>query len=277
MADTATKERFDLQAKDGTVIACYRSGTGPPLVMVPGALCDATSWNPMAPFLRDVFTVYVYDRRGRAPSTNVLPHSIEKEIGDLELLLAAAGPRPHLFGHSAGAILSMHVALRRAVLSSLMLYEPPVWQALRRDREDLDLKALGEMAEDGEYEDTVKTFLRRANQTTEEQLARLMAHPRWPSQVAMAPTVLYDTGIARDFDIVGQREALGRIDVPTLLMMGGTSQPRMHDATEAVHAAIPHSRLVTLEGHGHTGIFTAPALVAAEVRSFLDMPPLGGR
>jgi pimeloyl-ACP methyl ester carboxylesterase len=269
MNDPKTKERFDLRAADGTTLACYRSGTGPPLVMVPGALCDHTCWDPMSPHLRDAFTLYVFDRRGRGASSNTLPHSIEREVEDLELVLEAAGPRPHLFGHSAGAILALHAALRGAHLSSLLLYEPPVWQALRRDREDLDLAALNEMAEDGEYEETVKTFLRRANHTTEEQLARLQGEPRWASFVAMAPTVLYDTGIARAFNIEAEHDNLGRLGLPTLLLMGGTSQLRMHDATEAVHDAISGSRLVSLEGHGHGGIFSGPALVAGEVRSFL--------
>lgn len=274
MADTATKERFDLQAKDGSLIACYRSGTGPALVMVPGALCDASSWDPMAPYLRDVFTVYTYDRRGRGPSTNVMPYALEKEMEDLEMLLDAAGPEPHVFGHSAGAILSLHVVLRGAKLSSLTLYEPPVWQALQIEHVDDDMRALAAMDPTAPWEDTIKTFLRHANKTTDEQLERLMSLSRWPNQVAMAPTVFYDTGIARDFDIAPKREALGRLTVPTLIMLGGTSPRRMHDAVGAVHEAIPHSRPVTVEGHGHAGIFTAPAVVAGEVRSFLGLPAL---
>ena len=273
MADTAMKERFDLQAEDGTVLACYRSGTGPAMVMVTGALCDASSWDPMAPYLRDAFTVYTYDRRGRRPSTNVLPYSLEKEIEDLRMVLEATGERPHVFAHSAGALLTLHAVLHGAKVASLSLYEPPIWQALLPEHIDLDLQALAVMDPAGENEELLKTFLRHANHTTDEQMARLEAQARWPNQVAMAPTVFYDTNIARDFDIRGEREALGRIEVPTLLMIGGTSPHRMFDAAEALDDAMPNTRKVTVEGHGHSGIFTAPAVVTAEVRAFLGVPP----
>jgi pimeloyl-ACP methyl ester carboxylesterase len=168
----------------------------------------------------------------------------------------------------------MHVALRGAKLSSLTLYEPPVWQALRSDHVDKDLEALAAMDQDAPWEETIKTFLRHANNSTDEQLDRLMSLSRWPNQVAMAPTVFYDTGIARDFDIAGEREALGRLTAPTLIMLGGTSPHRMQDSVAAVHAAIKGSRVATVEGHGHAGIFTAPAVVAGEVRSFVGMPVL---
>ena len=55
-----------LDAPDGTTIAYERTGSGPPLVVVMGALCDRLSTASLRPLLTPDFTVYEYDRRGRA-------------------------------------------------------------------------------------------------------------------------------------------------------------------------------------------------------------------
>ena len=59
-----------VRSKDGTTIAYERSGKGPALVLVDGALCSRT-FGPspkLAPLLARHFTVYAYDRRGRGQS-----------------------------------------------------------------------------------------------------------------------------------------------------------------------------------------------------------------
>ncbi|MFC0627941.1 alpha/beta fold hydrolase [Kribbella deserti] len=55
---------------DGTTIAYDRIGQGPALVLIDGALCSRAQ-GPMpelAQELQNDFTVYTYDRRGRADS-----------------------------------------------------------------------------------------------------------------------------------------------------------------------------------------------------------------
>ena len=52
---------------DGTSIAYERTGSGPVVVLVDGAMCyrGAGPALPLAARLQDSFTVYTYDRRGR--------------------------------------------------------------------------------------------------------------------------------------------------------------------------------------------------------------------
>ena len=59
-----------VRSKDGTPIAYERSGSGPALILVDGALCSrAFGPSPkLAPLLARHFTVYAYDRRGRGQS-----------------------------------------------------------------------------------------------------------------------------------------------------------------------------------------------------------------
>lgn len=60
------------RSSDGTEIAFDRSGAGPPLVLVVGAFSDRSSMKAVEAGLRDAFTVYAYDRRGRGTAATPL-------------------------------------------------------------------------------------------------------------------------------------------------------------------------------------------------------------
>src|SRR5882762_3235563 len=82
-----------VNSKDGTLIAFDRSGEGPPIILVDGALCYRASgpMGPLAKLLAQHFTVFTYDRRGRGDSGNTSPYAVEREVDDIEALIMAAG------------------------------------------------------------------------------------------------------------------------------------------------------------------------------------------
>ena len=61
---------------DGTLIAVFTSGTGPPLVVVHGAAADHTTFRVLGPRLEAGFTIHAIDRRGRGASGDTLPYAI---------------------------------------------------------------------------------------------------------------------------------------------------------------------------------------------------------
>ena len=76
-------------SKDGTRIAYERLGRGPAVVLIDGALCSR-AFGPMpkiAALLKDHFTVYLYDRRGRGESGDTEPYSKAREVEDLDALV----------------------------------------------------------------------------------------------------------------------------------------------------------------------------------------------
>src|SRR3979490_2859761 len=80
-------------SSDGTPIAYARSGNGPPLILVDGALCSR-QFGPMpklAPHLVQHFTVFTYDRRGRGDSGERAGYGPQGEVEDLEALINEAG------------------------------------------------------------------------------------------------------------------------------------------------------------------------------------------
>lgn len=106
-----------MTSTDGTPIAYDRQGSGPAVILVGGGLVDpatgrAGRWEnaPLASELAARFTVYNYDRRGRADSGDTLPYAVEREIEDIDALIAEAGGSAHLHGVSSGGALALEAA-----------------------------------------------------------------------------------------------------------------------------------------------------------------------
>ena len=109
-----------VRSKDGTTIAYERTGSGPPLILVDGALCyrDAGPARKVAAALADRFTVITYDRRGRGESGDTQPY-VEREVEDIQALIGAAGGRASLCGFSSGAVLAMEAARAGAAVERI--------------------------------------------------------------------------------------------------------------------------------------------------------------
>jgi pimeloyl-ACP methyl ester carboxylesterase len=116
-----------VSSADGTTIAYDRSGQGPPVIMVVGAFNTHSTTAPLASALQQRFTILNYDRRGRGDSGDTPPYAVEREIEDLDALIAAAGGSSAVFGYSSGAILALKAAARGLAITKLALYEPPSW------------------------------------------------------------------------------------------------------------------------------------------------------
>lgn len=78
---------------DGTGIIFDRSGEGPAVVLVQGALMGRADpvMSGIAVGLSRWFTVFSYDRRGHGDSGDTRPYAVEREAEDMAALVAAAG------------------------------------------------------------------------------------------------------------------------------------------------------------------------------------------
>src|SRR3712207_8822307 len=76
---------------DGTPIAYWRSGDGPPLVLVHGSFDDHNVWAPVLPAFEERFTVYAVDRRGRGGSGAGTGPSLESEAADIAQVVETIG------------------------------------------------------------------------------------------------------------------------------------------------------------------------------------------
>jgi pimeloyl-ACP methyl ester carboxylesterase len=259
-----------VESTDGTAISCESYGEGRALVILSGALFAAKLWQNVVQRLSTERCVYIVERRGRGKSGDSPTYAPEREVEDvLAVLRAIPGPLD-LLGHSSGAILALQVAARQPdKLERLVVYEPPVFF---REGELIatDLpERLDALLAEGQREAAVETFFREGPRATESELRAMQAGPAWPQMVAaLAHTVPYDSRIQRSF--AGDVSELSRVQVPTLVLLGGASPERMRYGAETIAARLPNARLIELEGQEHTAMLSAPAAFAGAVSEFLS-------
>jgi pimeloyl-ACP methyl ester carboxylesterase len=113
-------------SEDGTPIAVWRTGEGPPLVLIHGAAADHNRWAPVLPALEERFTVFAVDRRGRGRSGDATEYALEREYEDVVAIVESAGEGVSVLGHSYGGICTLEAALLTDRIRKLVLYEPPM-------------------------------------------------------------------------------------------------------------------------------------------------------
>src|SRR5581483_11512741 len=117
----ATEELLRVSSPDGARLAVWRSGEGPPLVLVHGTTVSHSDWLPVLPALRRQFTVYAMDRRGIGASEDAEPYALEREFEDVAAVVESVGEPVFLLGHSFGALCSLEAALRTKNIRKLVL------------------------------------------------------------------------------------------------------------------------------------------------------------
>jgi len=243
-----------VRSTDGTPIAYERSGEGPALILVLGALCDRATGRPLAAALAPHFTVFAYDRRGRGDSGDTSPYAPEREIEDLDALIGEAGRAAFVYGHSSGAALALEAAVRGLPISKLALYEPPyIVDDSRPPQPDDFLPRLRALVAAGRRADTVELFWREGLQLSPEAIIGMRAAPWWPGIEALAHTIPYDIAVLGDH-IAGQplpAEWATRVTMPALVLDGAESPAQLRNAVAAVTACLPHAKRRTLQGQGH--------------------------
>jgi pimeloyl-ACP methyl ester carboxylesterase len=253
-------------SRDGTRIAVERTGNGPAVVIVDGALCSR-AFGPgeaTAAALSGEFSVHRYDRRGRGDSTDTPPYAIEREVEDLAAVIAATGGPASVYGISSGAALAIRAAASGVPMSKLAMFEPPYTaQGGDPDRQRQDMQQMAELLEQGRRGDAVALFLGWVGMP-DEVVAQMKHSPVWATLEAIAPTLGYDSAVMGD-GLVPWDQAR-HVSVPTLVIAGALSSPDLRRAAQAVTEAIPGARYRELEGQAHTA---SPESLAPLLKEFL--------
>jgi len=244
-----------IMSADGTVIAFDRSGAGPAIVLIGGALGDRSIAAPLAARLASRCTVIAFDRRGRGESGDTAPYAVEREIEDVAALLDEVEGPACLFGHSSGAVLALDAAnALRDRIAKLAVYEPPfIVDESRPVLPEDYVEHLDTLIAQGRRGDAVAYFMTEGPGVPPEVVASMRSDPSWPSFEAVAHTLAYDGSIMSGL-MSGTPAPLERwasLDVPTLVMDGDASPPWQRNAVAALVAALPHAERRTIAGQDH--------------------------
>lgn len=260
----ATLTTTTVTSKDGTKIAVDVLGSGPAIVLVSGGSVDRGSNAGLAEVLKGDFTVHNYDRRGRGDSGDTLPYAVEREIEDIEAVIAAAGGSAHLYGSSSGAGLALEAAAAGASVDRLILWEPP-YNLDPAGRPPADsVEQLDRMVAEGRRGDAATFFMVDMVRMPAEFAAFARTQPWWPAQEAIAHTLAYDARVMGDYSVPTATAA--RVTVPTLILTGGASFPFFRPTAEALVAAMPDARSAVLPDQEHN---VDPAILGPAIAAFL--------
>lgn len=257
---------FRVVSTDGTQIAGWIRGQGPPLVLVHGGLGDGNpDMNLMVPFLAEHFTCYCISTRGRGVSTEHPDHSRERQYEDVAAFVEGIGEPVCVFGHSSGAAWVLGGAARAAdACRAIALYEPPL-PAARPVVSDDAYTRFCEAINDRRYSDAVLIFVDDVVVPTDEERALFAM----PVVVELCTPVLPAVALeAREVDRPFPIETCELLTMPVLLMQGARSGDHFKDAVHLLAGALPRSRVVEINDAGHLGPVTHPQTVAEELISF---------
>lgn len=257
---------------DGTPIAVWSSGSGPPLVLVHGVAADHTRWRPLLPHLEGEVTVHAVDRRGRGGSGDGPDYRLEREFEDVAAVVDAvaeqSGSGVDVYGHSFGGLCAFGAAALTARVRRLVLYEG--WPAVDPraqaappgvvERMDVALAR-------GEPEAVVELLFLEVLGMSRRELDGMRALPSWPGRVAAAPVLPRELRAGPQARLDPAWAA--RISAPTLLMTGSESAEPSRRDLPALQAALPDARVVVLPGQAHVADVVAPDVIAEQVLGFL--------
>ena len=261
-----------LRSADGTVIGYDRTGSGPVVILVDGALAyrEYRGGRQLAAALSSDFTVVAYDRRGRGESTDVSPYSADREVDDLAALVDEVGSPAALYGFSSGAVLALRAAARfGGKVARLVLHEPPFGGSddaakLEFDRYAQQMAALVSARRSG---DAVAFFL--SDMLPPDVLQDMTQSPDWAMMEAVGPTLVYDNAVMGDGAVPASLAET--VAAATWILDGTESAPFKCEAADALAQAMPRATRRTLQGYGTL----VPPEALAPVLKELLMPPLG--
>lgn len=227
------------------------------LILVGGGLDDGSENRQHVPELAKHFSVINYARRGRGESGDTQPYALEREIEDIEALIAEADGPVYLFGASSGGALVLEAAMAGVKADKLAVYEVPYsvedymisgWQEYRKQ---LDAA----LAKD-DRDQALELFMRLAG-SSDADIEGAKQSEYWPGLRAVAPTLAYDAACLKDGRVPVDR--LHAISQPVLAMTGSMMAPGMQGlqpsffagAAKVLVESLPQAEYRVLEGETH--------------------------
>jgi pimeloyl-ACP methyl ester carboxylesterase len=268
----------NVELSDGGSLFVQELGDGFPLIVLHGGPgMDHTMFRPYLDPLAEDFCVLYVDQRGQGRSERVDPATLTLEVfaRDVSLLAEALGLDEYaVLGHSFGAIVTTWHAVNLGTATAYVISGGGDSSDKLLADVAASLEAMGEagipIADSWEQEKTVET---------DEELKELL-RVQMPFHFAGDPPAGYGEetigtpGVLRHFANVGYGDFdftpdLGRVEKPTLLVVGEKDRTTTTRAARVLHEGIAGSELVVVPGAGHMSLVEAQDEYLEAVRGFL--------
>jgi pimeloyl-[acyl-carrier protein] methyl ester esterase len=246
------------------------SGSGPALVLLHGWGLNSLIWESILPLLTDAFTVVRIDLPGHGASS--WPPGFHDAESLAALLAPHVPPGCALLGWSLGGVAAIELALAgRARIGQLILVSTtPKFVASDDWEHGLAAPAVERFASllETDYESTVREFFglqvqgdEHARGTLRELRQKLLAGGKPRLEALRAGLAILRTA--------DQRDRLGRIAHPTLVIAGQYDRMTSPQAARALAAGIPGARFESIARAGHAPFLSHPGEFCRVLGAFL--------
>ncbi|KRC59301.1 hypothetical protein ASE14_16240 [Agromyces sp. Root81] len=255
---------------DGTRIAYDRQGSGPPVILVDGAMqfraFDPVTVEMAKELAGHGFSVVHYDRRGRGESPASPPITLEQTLDDLRALIdeatEGADDAVALFGSSSGGAIALAAAASGLPVSKLVLWEVPLGAELGTDGVEF-LAGLRERITAGDGDATIEYFMK---DMPPEWLEAAKAGPGWPIMTALGPSLEPDSEALAWTQSAARPALWAGVSQPTLVLVGEQTLDLMTPAADSLVASLPHAFRSTVPAADHAW---EPKSMALAIARFL--------
>jgi 3-oxoadipate enol-lactonase len=250
-------------------VAARTSGTGPAVLLLHGIGGSAASFAEQQGRL-DGFTTVAWDAPGYGASADPADTGADCEPADryaragVDLLRVLGHERAHVVGVSWGGVIATRMALRYPeTLLSLTLADSSRGSGRTPDRRAAMLRRIDDLAARGTAAFAAargpNLLAPGAPPAVAQRVVALMAQVRLPGY----------RGAAEMMAATDHSGDLGKVSVPTLVLVGEHDRVTGVPESEALAAGIPGARLAVLPGGGHAVNQENPAAFNAALGGFL--------
>lgn len=254
-----------------------KTGTGPPLILIHGAVMDLNMWLPQIERLSEDYTVVAYDVRGhgRTGRSEKKPYSVELYVEDLEALISELDlekPEPVLCGLSmGGCIAQVYAAKHPDKISGLVLadtFTPEInslvgrLQMLFLRSTLLPVRLIGYQRVQN-FMTWIQERFNKGASGDYEKIKKLQAE---------APKIETKEFGKIIRSLISYRKVdidYSAIDVPTLVMYGENEPGFMHKQARILEEKIPGVSIREIPDAGHASNIDNPGFFTDGVREIL--------
>lgn len=258
-----------------TRLAVQTSGSGLPLVLLHAFPLDHGMWRRQEP-LGESLRLIVPDLRGFGGSTGSVPGGIADLADDVAALLDALHlERPAVIcGVSMGGYVAQHVAVRHPDrVAALVLVDTKLeadTPEARAARADLAGK-VGRLGQSILADAMIPRLLAVPRSDADPLVVARHTENRLllQSLIERQPVATIQAALAALGDRPDMTDAMRRVSVPTLLVVGAEDQITPPACLEAAEAIIPNTRLLIVPAAGHLVPLETPEVFNHAVLEFL--------
>ncbi len=266
---------------NGTRLYYEEWGDGPPVVLTHGLGGDSSMWVYQIPAFSQLFKVIAWDVRGHGRSEDVTTgYTLEQFTADLGGIMNLLGVHhAHLVGLSMGGLLSWNFAAENPdrVWSLTLSDSAGPLTGLPEAERERKRQMFGLSADVAEKEGRAAL----TDATLDLMFSRRFIESGSPVLEAVRERIASDRGLGfaravkgvfMDFWSRPEEEVIAKlktIRAPTLVIAGDEDKLTPLPAQEAIHRAIPDSRMHVITGAGHVPPIEKPEEWNALVLDFL--------